>query len=64
MDQEPAVYQVREVAALLGLDPKSVYAAVQSGELPGRRVGRRVLIPRKAFDRWLAEADRASSEAA
>lgn len=41
---------VDEVAEILGLDRKTVYASVRSGELPSLRVGRRILVP----TRWLA----------
>lgn len=47
---------VPEVAALLGIGRNEAYVAVQRGEIPARKVGRRILIPRAAFDRWLAEA--------
>lgn len=48
------VMTVREVAALLRLDRKTVYDAAARGELPARRVGRRVLISRAALLAWLA----------
>jgi len=41
---------VDDVAEILGLDRKTVYASVRSGELPSLRVGRRILVP----TRWLA----------
>lgn len=41
---------VDAVADLLGLDRKTVYAAINSGELPSLRVGRRILVPTS----WLA----------
>lgn len=36
-----------EVAALLGVDARTVSSAVEAGSIPGMRVGRRVLIPRQ-----------------
>lgn len=36
---------VDEAAELLGLDRKTLYGAINSGELPCLRVGRRILIP-------------------
>lgn len=36
-----------EVAALLGVDSRTVTAAVETGSLPGVRLGRRLLIPRQ-----------------
>jgi len=36
-----------EVARLLGVDARTVSAAVGSGDLPGLHLGRRLLIPRR-----------------
>jgi excisionase family DNA binding protein len=52
---ERATYTADEVAAMLGCDPKSVYAAASRGELPCRRLGRRVIFPRVAIESWLAD---------
>ena len=41
---------VDAVAEILGVDRKTVYAAINSGELPSLRVGRRILVPTS----WLA----------
>jgi excisionase family DNA binding protein len=41
---------VDAVAAILGIDRKTVYAAINSGELPCLRVGRRILVSTA----WLA----------
>ncbi|MFC8921735.1 helix-turn-helix domain-containing protein [Cellulosimicrobium sp. NPDC057127] len=40
------VLNVGEVASLLGVDPRTVASSVHAGELPGTRLGRRLLIPR------------------
>lgn len=48
------VISVREIAARLGLDRKTVYAAAERGELPARRLGRKWIIARVAFEAWLA----------
>ena len=49
----PAVYTVREVAALLRKQPNQVYEAIARGELPALRLGRSILIPRVPFERLL-----------
>ena len=36
---------VDAVAKILGLDRKTVYAAIHAGEIPSIRVGRRILVP-------------------
>jgi excisionase family DNA binding protein len=46
---------VEEAAALLGIGRNSAYQAVARGELPALRLGRRLLIPRAALERRLAE---------
>lgn len=43
------VLYVSEVATLLGLDPRTVTSSIESGDLPGRRVGRKILVPRTAL---------------
>ena len=48
----PVLLDVEEVAARWGLDRKTVYAMIQRRELPSRRCGRLVKIPRKAVELW------------
>jgi excisionase family DNA binding protein len=48
----PAFLDVEQVAARWGLDRKTVYAMIQRRELPSRRCGRLVKIPRKAVELW------------
>jgi excisionase family DNA binding protein len=38
-----------EAARLMRVDPRTVSAAAQAGEIPSVKVGRRQLIPREAF---------------
>ena len=51
--KEPTVYTVCEVARILRLGKISVYQAIEKGEIPCIRIGRRVLIPRHALERLL-----------
>jgi excisionase family DNA binding protein len=46
-------YTVPEVAAKLGLSRNACYEAIGRGEIPSLRFGRRVVIPRAAFERML-----------
>jgi excisionase family DNA binding protein len=46
-----------EIATLLRVDRKTVYEAAQRGELPHRRLGRRLLFERGAVLRWLRRDD-------
>jgi excisionase family DNA binding protein len=41
-----AVVTVAQAASVLGVDVRTVTRAIQNGELPALRLGRRVLIPR------------------
>ena len=47
------VLTAREAAALLRLGRDSLYAAANRGEIPHRRVGRRMLFSRLALLAWL-----------
>lgn len=45
----PLYMTVQEVAARLGLNVKTIYAAINSGTMPSIRVGRTVRIPAAVF---------------
>lgn len=47
-----------EVAKLLGISRNSVYSGAGLGEIPCRRVGRRLIFSRKAIEFWLLSASR------
>ncbi|MFC1956823.1 helix-turn-helix domain-containing protein [Chloroflexota bacterium] len=51
--QEKVTLRVNEVAKILDISLGTAYGAIQRGEIPSIRIGRRVLIPRKALDRLL-----------
>lgn len=44
---------VKEMAEILGVHPNTVYGGVNRGEIPARRIGRRVLIHYPTFKRAL-----------
>lgn len=51
-----AVLTADELAKLLRVDRKTVYAALNAGEIPGaRRIGRTIRISRDVVLRWLAD---------
>ena len=54
----PQVLTVTETAKLLRLARNSVYAAIRRGEIPSRKIGRRLLVPREALERFLAAQTR------
>ena len=53
MNDERLVYTVEEVARRLGLGRSATYDAIRRGQIPARRIGRRILIPRAELERWL-----------
>jgi excisionase family DNA binding protein len=53
---ESLVFTADELAGLLGVDRKTVYDGASRGDIPCKRVGRRVLFPRVAIERWLEGA--------
>lgn len=57
-----AVLTVAEAAAFLRLNIKTVYAAISSGELPGRKVGGRTVVLRDAMLEWMRSDDRVLSQ--
>jgi excisionase family DNA binding protein len=44
---------VKEVAALLNVNPMTVYRAIDTGELPHRRVGRSIRISQEDLDAYV-----------
>lgn len=50
---DPEVLTVQQAAKLLGLGLHTVYEATNRGEIPHRRVGRRILYSRAAILAWL-----------
>jgi excisionase family DNA binding protein len=54
---EPKVYSVNDVAMILGVSKEHIHRQIRAGHFPHKRVGRRVVIPCKLFENWLAETD-------
>ena len=52
---EPLLMGVREAARSLGIGRDSAYALVREGRLPAIRIGRRILVPKAALERWVDE---------
>ena len=51
-----ATYTVDEAAEILGVSRNSAYQAVHAGELPAVKIGKRLLVPRIAFEKMLDSA--------
>lgn len=50
------VLNAEEVAVFLRVDRKTVYDYANRGQIPHRRLGRRLLFSRSALVAWLADA--------
>lgn len=50
----PMTYTVDETASLLRIGRNHAYEAVRSGEIPSVKIGKRILVPRIALERMLA----------
>lgn len=53
---EPLAMSVEEAARLLCISRTLAYEAVAKGELPAVRLGRRIIVPRRALEQFLAGA--------
>ena len=58
------VYSVVEVGELLGIGRSKAYELVRSGTIPSLRLGRRIVIPKLALSRFLAECAHQNSDEA
>jgi excisionase family DNA binding protein len=52
-DGGPLTLSIDEVARALGINRGSAYQAAATGEIPTIRIGRRLLVPKAAFERLL-----------
>jgi excisionase family DNA binding protein len=50
---------IEETASLLGLGRTATYEAARRGQIPARRLGRRVVVPVPALLEWLSSDDAA-----
>jgi excisionase family DNA binding protein len=56
IEEPPAVLTVDELAAMLRVNRKTLYASFRAGEIPGgRRIGAAIRFSRDAVLRWLAD---------
>ena len=58
----PDPMTVTEVARLAGIAESLAYAEVRDGRLYSRKVGRRVLVPKAAYVRWLEGTENENGE--
>ena len=48
---------VEQAAPILGIGRNSAYEAIRRGEIPALRLGRRLVVPRRALERLLWDND-------
>lgn len=49
-------YSAAEAAQVLGVSEATIYRRAATGELPARRLGRRLIISKAALHRWLGDS--------
>ena len=59
--EDRLVHSVEEAATLLGISRSFAYKAVHRGEVPSMRIGRRILVPKAALERYLSLAGEQSA---
>jgi excisionase family DNA binding protein len=48
-------YSIEEFAERVGIGRTLAYQAALRGEIPTRRIGRRLIVPRAALDTWFSD---------
>lgn len=54
--EPPTTMTVPEVGEAIGVSRNLAYQLARDGVIPSLRLGRRIVVPRVAFERWLATA--------
>lgn len=53
MNNERLTYTIPEVAKLLGVNKIAAYELAKRKDFPAIRIGKRILVPKAAFEDWL-----------
>lgn len=61
-EKPAATMTVEEAAALLGISRMSAYAGCARGEIPSLRIGKRLIVPRIALEKLLADPNAPRAE--
>lgn len=56
MDDNKLTLSVEEAAKVLGIGRNLCYDKVKTGEIPAIRIGKRLLVPKKALEKFLEES--------
>ena len=49
-------YTARDLSRILGLSLNAIYGGFRKGDIPHLKIGGRIIVPKAAFDTWLADA--------
>lgn len=49
-------YSIQEIAEMLGIHLITAYNLAKQQGFPAIRIGRRIVVPKAAFERWLDQA--------
>lgn len=52
---ETKVYKIEEVAIMMGISKSYVYQMIKENKIPVVRLGRRIIIPKVKFDKWIEQ---------
>ena len=52
---EKLVYSVQEAAEVLGISKSYMYELARRGEVPALKLGKRLVVPKEKFVRWINE---------
>jgi excisionase family DNA binding protein len=55
MEEQKLTLTIEETAKLLGIGRNLAYDRVKTGEIPVIKIGRRLLVPRRALEKLLEE---------
>ncbi|HUZ70513.1 MAG TPA: helix-turn-helix domain-containing protein [Candidatus Saccharimonadales bacterium] len=64
MDAPSLTISVPEAARMLGISSNHCWRAIERGELPSLKIGRRVLIPRRSLEAFVERAEHGAAAAA
>jgi excisionase family DNA binding protein len=56
IQEERATLTITEAARRLGISKNGAYRAASKGEIPAIRIGKRLIVPRVAFEKMLEAA--------
>lgn len=58
IDDLPITLTVTDVANVLMINRNGAYALCNSQDFPSIRIGKRIIIPKRAFEEWLNQGPR------